>query len=75
MDMDAIRTAVDETVARLPRSEEKPLLRVEEAGAYLNLGRAASYDAARRGDIPVLRIGRRMWVPTARFRALLGLDG
>jgi len=74
--MDAMRTAVDDAIAltRLPRSEDKPLMRVAEAGAYLNLGRAASYDACRRGDIPTLKVGRRLYVPTARFRALLGLD-
>lgn len=60
--------------SRLPRPEDKPLMRVEEAGAYLNLGRAASYDAVRRGEIPTLRVGRRIWVPTAKFRVLLGLD-
>lgn len=74
--MDAIRTVVDEALGRqgIPKSEDQPLLRIPEAGAFLNLGRAASYDAARRGDFPTLRVGRRLFVPTAKFRALLGLD-
>ena len=29
----------------------------------LGIGRAASYEAARRGDIPTLKIGRRIVVP------------
>ena len=35
---------------------------VEEAGVLLGLGRSGAYEAARRGDIPVLRIGRRWLV-------------
>ena len=36
---------------------------IEEAGKLLNLGRSGAYEAARRGDTPVLRIGRRWLVP------------
>lgn len=35
---------------------------VEEAGKLLGLGRSASYDAARRGELPVISIGRRKLV-------------
>jgi hypothetical protein len=31
---------------------------VPEAGRWLGLGRNASYEAARRGDIPTIKIGR-----------------
>ncbi len=30
--------------------------------------------AAHRGEIPVIRVGRRMLVPTARLLAMLGLE-
>ncbi|WP_208542859.1 helix-turn-helix domain-containing protein [Nocardioides euryhalodurans] len=46
-------------------------LTVPEAGTLLGLGRDASYAAANRGELPVLRIGRRLLVPTGRLRALL----
>jgi excisionase family DNA binding protein len=36
---------------------------VPEAGRWLGLGRNASYEAARRGDIPTIRIGRLIRVP------------
>ena len=37
---------------------------VPQAGKeYFNLGRNASYEAARRGDIPTIRIGRLLRVP------------
>jgi excisionase family DNA binding protein len=47
---------------------------VPEAGEYLaGLGRSASYQAAARGEIPVLRIGRRLVVPVAKLRETMGL--
>jgi excisionase family DNA binding protein len=36
---------------------------VPEAGRWLGLGRNASYEAARRGDIPTIKIGRLLRVP------------
>jgi excisionase family DNA binding protein len=44
---------------------------VPEAGRQLGLSRSAAYSAARRGEIPVLRFGRKLRVPTARFDRLL----
>ncbi len=39
-------------------------LSVPQAGReYFSLSRNASYDAARRGDIPTIRIGRLLRVP------------
>jgi hypothetical protein len=36
---------------------------VPAAGAQVGLGRVASYAAVARGDIPVVRLGRKMVVP------------
>lgn len=47
-------------------------LDVPEAGRLLGLGRNAAYDAARRGEIPVLRIGQRLLVPVPRLLELVG---
>ncbi len=44
---------------------------VPEAGALLGICRASAYDAARRGDIPTIRIGRRVRVPTPQLIAKL----
>ena len=46
---------------------------VPAAGKILGLGVSASYAAARRGDFEVLRIGKKLIVPTARLLALLGV--
>jgi excisionase family DNA binding protein len=45
---------------------------VPEAARVLGLGREAAYAAARRGEIPTLRIGRRVLVPVPKLLALLG---
>ncbi len=39
----------------------------------LGISRNAAYEAARTGQIPVLRIGRRVLVPTHKLRELLGV--
>lgn len=44
---------------------------VPEAGRMLGVGRSAAYEAARRGDIPTIRIGRRILVPDAALRRKL----
>ena len=49
----------------------RPVITVEEAGRLLGLGRSAAYEAARRTEIPTLRFGRRLLVPTAKLLALL----
>lgn len=51
---------------------EALVLSVPRAGALLGLGRSASYSAARRGDLPTIKIGRRVVVPRARLAELLG---
>lgn len=53
---------------------ERLVYSVPEAGRLLGLGRNASYDAAKRGDFPTLRIGRLLLVPKAPFHRMLGID-
>jgi hypothetical protein len=49
---------------------------VPEAGALVGLGRSASYDAARRGQLPVRRLNGRLIVPVPAFKKWLeGCDG
>ena len=58
----------------IPTPEEQPTVTVEQAGAWLGLSRSSAYEAARRGEIPTLRFNRRLRVPTAKLRVLLGID-
>jgi hypothetical protein len=49
-----------------------PTISVPEAGKrYFKLGRDGSYEAAKRGDIPVIRLGRRLRVPVAALERML----
>ncbi len=50
---------------------EPVTMSVPEAGRRLGIGRNAAYDAAACGQIPVIRIGRRMLVPKAAFERML----
>lgn len=61
--------------AVLPKAEERPTLSVEEVAHWLGIGRTAAYDAVGRGDIPSIRIGNRIKVPTAALRQMLKLYG
>jgi excisionase family DNA binding protein len=47
---------------------------VEEAGRILGLSRNGSYAAAARGEIPVIRVGRKLLVPTYRLLEMLEGD-
>jgi hypothetical protein len=52
-------------------SDDRLVLDVPEAGAKLGLGRNASYAAAKRGEIPTIRIGRLLRVPVRAMERLL----
>lgn len=45
---------------------------VPEAGRMLGIGRDAAYAAAARGEIPTLKLGRRLVVPLPRLLDLVG---
>lgn len=49
--------------------------RVEEAGRLLGIGRNQAYEAIRRGEIPVVRIGKRLLVPKAALERMLAGEG
>jgi excisionase family DNA binding protein len=44
---------------------------VEEAGRVLGIGRSAAYEAVRRGEIPSIRLGKRVVVPRAALERML----
>ena len=50
----------------------KATITIEEAAQLLGLGRTAAYDAARRGQLPTRRLGRRMLVPVPALLDWLG---
>jgi Helix-turn-helix domain len=58
-------------------SEDAPLtLSVPEAGRkYFNLSRCSAYEAASRGEIPTIKIGRLLRVPVRALEAMLDKAG
>ncbi len=54
--------------------EHRVTLSVEEVAALLGLGRTAAYEAARRGEIPSRRLGRRVIVPVPALLEWLGVS-
>jgi excisionase family DNA binding protein len=67
-------TEEDMTAAGLPHHMDLPgLLKVEQASALMGISRSAAYRAVAAGDLPSVRFGCRLYVPTARLLELLGL--
>jgi excisionase family DNA binding protein len=58
----------------LPDPRREPTVPVERAGALLGISRGSAYEAVRRGEIPSIRLGHRVVVPTASLLAMLGVD-
>ena len=50
---------------------DKRTLSIPEAGKALGIGRSATYEAARTGQLPTIRIGKRLLVPMAAFERFL----
>lgn len=50
---------------------ESLVLTIPEAAKLLAIGRTAAYEAARRGEIPAVRIGRSWRVPRQALEELL----
>ena len=44
---------------------------IEEAAKILGIGRSSAYQAARAGDIPTIRVGRRLLVPKVALERML----
>jgi excisionase family DNA binding protein len=51
------------------------VLTIEEAAGQLRISRNSAYEAARRGEIPTIRLGRRLLVPLAALERLLEQAG
>jgi excisionase family DNA binding protein len=52
---------------------ERQTVTVEEAATILGVGRNKAYEAARSGEIPTIRIGKRLLVPVASLERLLAV--
>lgn len=58
-------------VGAAPSGQERLTFTVEEAATMLGISRAFAYEAVGRGEIPHIRIGRRILVPRSALDRLL----
>ncbi len=54
---------------------EKLVFTVEEAGKKLGLSRPSAYLAIQRGDLPFIRVGRRILIPRSALEKMLANAG
>lgn len=60
-----------EAASTLMPPEKPETYSVPEAGQIVGLGKNASYEAARRGELPTLRFGRKLRVPRVALEKML----
>jgi excisionase family DNA binding protein len=55
--------------------ESRLTLKVEEAAEILGISRALAYELVARGELPSLRLGRRIVVPRRALEEMVGQAG
>jgi excisionase family DNA binding protein len=53
---------------------EHRVVTLSEAAAILRISRGSAYEAAKRKEIPTIRIGRRLLVPAAALERMLAVN-
>jgi excisionase family DNA binding protein len=66
---------METAMTTMTEPDNRLVYEVPEAGAMLGLSRNNSYIAAKRGDIPTIRIGKLVRVPKAAFHKMLEQAG
>jgi excisionase family DNA binding protein len=71
---EAVDKITDEIIDSIPVTKPPTIpprtISVEEAGRQLGISRMAAYQAVWRGQIPSIRIGRRLLVPLAKLNEM-----
>jgi excisionase family DNA binding protein len=63
-----------DTSLQLDHLAGKATITIEQTAQLLGLGRTAAYDAARRGQLPTRKLGRRLVVPVPALLTWLGAN-
>ena len=56
----------------MKEDSEPRVYSVEETGRILRISRGSAYERVRTGEIPSIRLGRRILIPAASLRDLIG---
>ena len=73
----ARRQGANGNAPRFPNLDDitdRTTITVDQAASLLGFGRSAAYEAARRGQLPTRRLGRRLLVPVPAFLEWLGVS-
>jgi excisionase family DNA binding protein len=54
-----------------PMPNERQTLKIEEAAKILGISRNTAYEAVKSGQVPIIKIGRRLLVPRAALERML----
>ena len=65
----------DEAAEEMERLLRQPTISIVEAGRVLGRDKNAAYRAANSGHLPTIIVGKTRRVPTAKLKALLGMQG
>lgn len=63
-----------DTPLRIDQFTNRATITIEQTAQLIGLGRTAAYDAARRGELPTRRLGRRLLVPVPALLEWLGAN-
>jgi excisionase family DNA binding protein len=55
-----------------PAGNDRLVLTVDEAAYLLNISRGLAYELVARGELPAIRLGRRIVIPRVAMEELLG---
>jgi excisionase family DNA binding protein len=58
-----------------PLPQDRLTVTVDEAAKLLGIGRTLAYEAVRLGELPTIRIGRRILIPVAELARLAKAAG
>jgi excisionase family DNA binding protein len=64
--------AVGERHAPVPAPSDRLVLTVDEAAYLLGISRGLAYELVTRGELPAIRLGRRIVIPRVAMEELLG---
>jgi len=51
-----------------------PVATVEEVASVLRISRCTAYEAVKRGEIPYIKFGRAIRIPTSKLKDMLGIS-
>jgi excisionase family DNA binding protein len=67
-----LRHHADEENTPEPDAPDRLTLTVDEAAYLLNISRGLAYELVARGELPAIRLGRRIVIPRVAMEELLG---